>query len=420
MSAVHPTQKTTAKEQGRALWVSTTAFTICFAVWTIFSIIGVRIKQELGLSEAQFGLLIGMPILTGSLIRIVLGIWTNRYGGRLVYTVTMVAAALSTFLLAYATTYPQMLLAGLGVGIAGGSFAVGVAYVSPFFPPEKQGTALGIFGAGNVGAAVTKFLAPLVLVAYGWQMVAQVWAAGLLLTAVVFWFTTEDDPKFRARRETSQPRKSFLSEFAPLKNVQVWRFSLYYFFAFGGFVALALWLPRYLVGVYGFNLETAGMIAAAYSIPGSIFRAYGGALSDRIGARKIMYAMFAVSAVATLILSVPEGGAVLHITPVVFVAVTFVLGFVMSLGKAAVYKHIPAYYPEHVGAVGGVVGMMGGLGGFILPVAFGFLKDWTGLWSSCFMLLFAIVAISMVWMNASIRRFKRRALEGAPAGAYGR
>jgi NNP family nitrate/nitrite transporter-like MFS transporter len=373
MSAVHQTQTITAKEQGRALWVSTTAFTICFAVWTIFSIIGVRIKQELGLSEAQFGLLIGMPILTGSLIRIVLGIWTNRYGGRLVYTVTMVAAAISTFLLAYATTFPEMLFAGLGVGIAGGSFAVGVAYVSPFFPPEKQGTALGIFGAGNVGAAVTKFLAPLVLVAYGWQTVAQVWAAVLLLTAAVFWFTTEDDPKFRARREVSQPRKSFLSEFAPLRNVQVWRFSLYYFFAFGGFVALALWLPRYLVGVYGFNLETAGMIAAAYSIPGSIFRAYGGALSDKIGARKIMYAMFAVSAVATLILSVPEGGTVLHITPVVFVAVTFVLGFVMSLGKAAVYKHIPAYYPEHVGAVGGVVGMMGGLGGFILPVAFGFL-----------------------------------------------
>ncbi|ACP23179.1 probable nitrate transporter protein (plasmid) [Sinorhizobium fredii NGR234] len=417
MSTVHQTKNISATEQGRALWISTAAFTICFAVWTIFSIIGVRIKQELGLSEAQFGLLIGMPILTGSLIRIVLGIWTNRYGGRLVYTVTMLAAALSTFLLAHATTYPEMLLAGLGVGLAGGSFAVGVAYVSPFFPPEKQGTALGIFGAGNVGAAVTKFLAPFVLVAYGWQMVAQVWAAGLLHTAVVFWFTTEDDPKFRARRETSQPRKSFLSEFAPLRNVQVWRFSLYYFFAFGGFVALALWLPRYLVGVYGFSIETAGMIAAAYSIPGSIFRAYGGALSDRIGARKIMHAMFAVSAVATLILSVPEGGAVLHITPVVFVGATFVLGFVMSLGKAAVYKHIPAYYPEHVGAVGGVVGMMGGLGGFILPVAFGFLKDWTGLWSSCFMLLFAIVAISMIWMNASIRQYKRRAVESAPAGA---
>ncbi|WP_423827811.1 MFS transporter, partial [Sinorhizobium meliloti] len=228
----------------------------------------------------------------------------------------------------------------------------------------------------------------------------------------------------RARRDVGAPRKSFLSEFEPLKNVQVWRFSLYYFFSFGGFVALALWLPRYLVGVYGFDIETAGMIAAAYSIPGSIFRAYGGALSDKLGARKIMYAMFAVSAVATAILSIPAGAAggamPILVTPVVFVVVTFVLGFVMSLGKAAVYKHIPVYYPSHVGAVGGIVGMMGGLGGFVLPIAFGFLKDVTGLWSSCFMLLFVIVAVSMVWMNVSIRQIKREADRGVPAGALAR
>ncbi|WP_034857849.1 MFS transporter [Sinorhizobium sojae] len=423
MSALHQTHKISQNEQARALWISTVAFTICFAVWTIFSIIGVRIKDELGLSEAQFGLLIGMPILTGSLVRVVLGIWTSRFGGRLVYSVTMVAAALATFLLAHATTYPQMLLAGLGVGLAGGSFAVGVAYVSPFFPPERQGTALGIFGAGNVGAAVTKFLAPLLLVPFGWEVVAGVWAAVLLLTAIVFWFTTQDDPQFRARRTQRAPRKSLAAEFEPLKNMQVWRFALYYFFAFGGFVALALWLPRYLVGVYDFRIETAGMIAAAYSIPGSIFRAYGGALSDKIGARRIMYAVFVVSAVATLILSVPAGysrGAVpIDVTPALFVVTIFVLGFVMSLGKAAVYKHIPAYYPKHVGAVGGVVGMMGGLGGFVLPIAFGFLKDITGLWSSCFMLLFAIVAISLLWMNSSIRQFKRRA-EATPAGAFAR
>ncbi|HXV30194.1 MAG TPA: MFS transporter, partial [Sinorhizobium sp.] len=226
------------------------------------------------------------------------------------------------------------------------------------------------------------------------------------------------------RRNIRAPRKSLSQEFAPLKNVQVWRFALYYFFAFGGFVALALWLPRYLVGVYDFRIETAGIVAAAYSIPGSIFRAYGGALSDRIGARKIMYAVFAVSAVATLILSMPVGRAggvaPIAVTPAVFVVTIFVLGFVMSLGKAAVYKHIPAYYPNHVGAVGGVVGMMGGLGGFVLPIAFGFLKDMTGLWSSCFMLLFAIVAVSLVWMNASIRQFKRRAAESRPAGAFAR
>ena len=164
-----PTPSSQDRAATRALSMSTIAFTVCFAVWTIFSIIGVKIKAELGLSETQFGLLIGMPILTGSLVRIVLGIWTDRFGGRLVYTATMLAAAVATFLLAFATTYTQMLIAALGVGLAGGSFAVGVAYVSRFYPAGKQGTALGIFGVGNVGAAVTKFVAPFVLLAWGWQ-----------------------------------------------------------------------------------------------------------------------------------------------------------------------------------------------------------------------------------------------------------
>ena len=403
-------QPTSTRERAVALWMSTFAFTICFAVWTIFAIIGIRIKEDLGLSEAQFGLLVGTPILTGSLVRILLGVWTPRFGGRLVYTLTMLAAALSTLLLSHATTFPQMLLAGLGVGLAGGSFAVGVAYVSPFFPAEKQGTVLCIFGAGNVGAALTKFVAPFVLVAAGWQMVAQVWAAALIFTACLFWFTTSDDPAFKSRRESKGPKRSLREEFAPLKKAQVWRFSLYYFFAFGGFVALALWLPRYLVGVYGFDIATAGMVAAAYSIPGSIFRALGGVLSDRKGARSVMYGMFAVSAVATLILSLPSG-----ITPAVFIVVVFVLGFVMSLGKAAVYKHIPAYYPDSVGAVGGVVGMVGGLGGFILPIAFGLLKDASGLWSSCFLLLFAVVAVSLIWMHLSIRQMERPSVSAVAA-----
>ncbi|PYE86717.1 MFS transporter [Phyllobacterium leguminum] len=402
-----------AGEPAKALWISTFAFTVCFAVWTIFAIIGVRIKQDLGLTEAQFGLLVGTPILTGSVIRIVLGIWTNRYGGRLLYTLTMLTAAVATFLLSYATTYTQMLIAGLGVGLAGGSFAVGVAYVAPFFPPSKQGTALGIFGAGNVGAAVTKFVAPFVLIAWGWQAVAEIWALALAATGIIFWFTTSDDPAFRERRSSRVAPKTLRQEFAPLKNVQVWRFSLYYFFAFGGFVALSLWLPRYLVGVYGFDLGVAGMIAAAYSIPGSIFRAFGGMLSDKKGARSVMYAMFAVSAVATLILSLPAAS----ISPVVFIAVIFVLGFVMSLGKAAVYKHIPAYYPDSIGAVGGIVGMMGGLGGFILPIVFGLLKDMTGLWSSCFMLLFAIVAASLIWMHLSVKQLQRQQHTGSAVAA---
>jgi NNP family nitrate/nitrite transporter-like MFS transporter len=224
----------------RALWLSTIAFTVCFAVWTIFAIIGVRIQQDLGLDETQFGLLVGTPILTGSLSRIFLGIWTDQYGGRLVYTLTMLAAAAATFLLSFATTYPWMLVAALGVGLAGGSFAVGIAYVSKWYPPEKQGTVLGIFGVGNVGAAVTKFVAPFVLVAFGWQMVAVVWAAVLTVMAIIFWFTTDDDPEIKARRERKEKPRGLLLQLAPLRYQQVWRFSLYYFFVFGGFVALAL------------------------------------------------------------------------------------------------------------------------------------------------------------------------------------
>lgn len=414
----------------QALVMSTIAFTVCFAVWTIFAIIGVRIKQELGLNETEFGLLVGTPILTGSLVRIVLGIWTDRYGGRLVSTATMLAAAAATFLLAYAHTYGQILVAALGVGLAGGSFAVGVAYVSRFFPAGKQGTALGIFGVGNVGAAVTKFLAPLVLLAWGWQSVAEIWAAALAVMAVVFWFTTGDDPVIRERRAgKAMPARSFWQEFAPLKNLQVWRFSLYYFFCFGAFVALSLWLPRYLIGVYGFGIATAGMIGAAYSIPASVFRAYGGVLSDRIGARTVLYWTFTVCAVATLVLSLPSADYVVRgisgpiafhfeIGPIAFIAVASVLGFFMSLGKAAVYKHIPAYYPQSVGAVGGVVGMIGGLGGFILPIAFGALNDLTGVWSSCFMLLFLIVVGCLAWMHFSIRRMERAAAAQAATLSY--
>ncbi len=407
-------------ETNRVLAMSTLAFTVCFAVWTIFSIIGVRIKQDLGLNDTQFGLLAGTPILTGSLIRIFLGIWSDQYGGRVVYFWTMVTAAIATFLLSYAESYEMMLIAALGVGIAGGSFAVGIAYVSKFYPKEKQGTALGIFGAGNVGAAVTKFVAPFVLVAYGWETVAQVWAAALLVTAVIFWFTTTDDPDLKRRRATGQKPEPFTAMLRPLANLQVWRFSLYYFFVFGAFVALALWLPRYLVGVYSLDIKTAGMIAAFYSVPASIFRIYGGHLSDRYGARTVMYWTFFVSAVCCFLLAYPPTDYVvkgvrgpisftLEMGIVGFTVLVFVLGFFMSLGKAAVYKHIPVYYPDKVGAVGGIVGLVGGLGGFILPILFGALLDLTGVWTSCFMLLFLIVSVALIWMHAAIRRMEREA-----------
>lgn len=400
-------------EQNKALFFSTFSFTVCFAVWTIFSIIGLKIKQDLGLTDTQFGILVATPILTGSLSRLILGIWTDQYGGRLVYFILMLTTAIAAYLLSTVSTYEMFLVAALGVGLAGGSFAVGIAYVSQWYEKEKQGTALGIFGMGNVGAAVTNFGAPFLVVALGWQQTAQVYSAVLVVTALIFWFMTKDDPKLIARREKNEPHRSILEQLQPLKNIQVWRFSLYYFFVFGAFVALALWLPRYYVGMYGLELQTAGMLAAAYALPGSIFRALGGWMSDKWGARAVMYWTFLGSLVCLFIMSYPATEytiAGIHepinfsiaISLPVFVAITIALGFFMSLGKAAVYKHIPVYYPDHVGSVGGIVGLIGGLGGFCLPIAFGFMNDMIGVWTSCFMLLFAITAIATIWMHMAV------------------
>ncbi len=407
-------------KQTAALSMSTLAFTSCFAVWTIFSIIGVQLKDDLGLNETQFGLLVATPILTGSLSRIFLGIWADQYGGRIVYVAVMITAAFATLLLSFVDTYLLMLLAALSIGLAGGTFAVGVAYVSKWYPKEKQGTALGIFGVGNVGAAVTSFVAPFVLVAFGWETVAQVWAAALIVTAGAFWFLTEDDPEFRARKECGEKSKGIMEQLKPLRHVQVWRFSLYYFFVFGAFVSLALWLPRYFIGVYGLDIKTAGILTSFFAVPAALFRAYGGFLSDKYGARAIMYLAFGISVVCTFMLSYPNTDYVIHgiegpivfstrVGLVPFVMLIFVLGFFMSLGMAAVYKHIPVYYSENVGAVGGLVGMVGGLGGFFLPIAFGVMNDLTGIWTSCFMLLFALVVTAITWMHSAIRRMERAA-----------
>jgi len=416
---MHELDGITSGQQTKSLAVSTIAFTVCFAVWTIFSIIGIKIKQNLGLTDSQFGLLVATPILTGSLSRIFLGIWTDQFGGRIVLVCLMVTTSIATWLLSSVTTYEMYLVAALGVGLAGGSFAVGIAYVSRWYASDKQGTALGIFGMGNVGAAITNFGAPFLLVAYGWENVAKIYAAVLFAMAIIFWFTTEEDPVTKARKQRGEKVKPALMQMEPLKHARVWRFATYYFFVFGGYVALALWLPRYYMGVYDLEIQTAGMLAAAYALPGSVFRALGGWVSDKVGARTVMYITFIGCLICLFFLSYPATDYLVHgikgpikfsiaIGLVPFVIITIFLGFFMSLGKAAVYKHIPIYYPDHVGSVGGLVGLVGGLGGFILPITFGIMNDFIGVWTSCFMVLFAIVAISLIWMHIAIIISDRR------------
>ena len=421
-----PTQDFRPAASYRALILATAAMAICFAVWVIFSIVGLELQKELGFSQTAFGLLVATPILTGSISRLALGIWSELYGGRIVFSLLMLVVAGCAFLLPFATTYGMLIAIGLGLGLAGGSFSVGVVYVAAWFPREKQGAALGLFGMGNAGAALTSFFAPMLLAAMDWRHAANVYGVVMLATTVLFFLLAQDDPLTRARRVSGAKSIGIAERFAPLKNLQVWRFSTYYFLVFGGFIALTSWLPRYYMGVYHVELAVAGMLAASFTFPTAVFRAVGGLLADRYGARRMMYISFSASLLCLFLLSYPathyviegiRGPIAFTIAPSMIerASVLFVLGFFMALGMAAVFKHIPTYYPQHVGAVGGLVGMIGGLGGFVLPIAFGLMNDLVGIWSSCFMLLFAVAGISLLWMHFSILRLNRQRHPGLKA-----
>jgi NNP family nitrate/nitrite transporter-like MFS transporter len=418
-AAIAQSVKPTKALQYQALILSTGAFTVCFAVWTLFSIVGIKIKQELSLDDSEFGLLVATPVLTGALSRLFLGLLSDRFGGRRVFALLMLLTAVAVYAVSVVSQFSLFLVAALGLGFAGGSFAVGVSYVSNWFERAQQGTALGIFGAGTVGTAVTTFGAPLLVDALGWRETVQLYAAALAIAAVVFYLLTREDPASTARATGTVKPRRLADQLSPLARLQVWRFSLYYFFVFGAFVALASWLPRYYMGMYGLSLANAGLLTTAYALPAAAFRALGGWIADRIGARTVMYLTFIVSSMTCFALSYPATDYVVHgidgpiafsfeIALPAFVALTIVLGFFMAIGMAAVYKHIPVYYPEHVGAVGGLVGAIGGLGGFVLPIAFGVMNDVTGVWTSCFMLLFALVAMALAWMHGAIRLMERR------------
>ncbi len=418
VTKVARTSSPTKYSQYQALILSTGAFTVCFAVWTLFSIIGVKIKQELNLNDSEFGLLVATPVLTGALSRLFLGLLSDKFGGRRIFALLMLLTAGAVYSVSRVSSFPMFLLAALGLGFSGGSFAVGVSYVSNWFDRARQGTALGIFGAGTIGTAVTTFGAPLLVNAFGWRETVQIYAGVLAIAAVIFYLLTNEDPASAARSAGTAKSRKLSDQLAPLARLQVWRFSLYYFFVFGAFVALASWLPRYYMGMYGLSLARAGLLTTAYALPAALFRALGGWISDRIGARMVMYLTFIVASIACFVLSYPATDYVVHgikgpiafsfeIALPAFVTLTVILGFFMAIGMAAVYKHIPAYYPDHVGAVGGLVGAIGGLGGFVLPIAFGLMNDFIGVWTSCFMLLFGLVILALAWMHGAIRMMER-------------
>jgi NNP family nitrate/nitrite transporter-like MFS transporter len=383
---------------------STFAFTICFAVWVMFSIIGIPIRETLDLNETQFGLLAATPILSGSLIRLPVGMWTDRHGGRIVFFILMLSTVVPIWLITYATEYWQFLVLGLFVGVAGGAFSVGIAYVARWFTRARQGFAMGIFGAGNAGAALTKFVAPTLVVVYGWQMVPRVYAIAMLITAILFWFFTYTDQGHHVHKSLT-----VREQLSVLKDPKVWKLCQFYSIVFGGYVALSLWMTKFYIDEYGFGIQTAALIAAIFVLPSGVIRAAGGWLSDRYGAHPVTWWVLLVSWVCLFFMSYPQTQLTIHtidgdltfkigLNAWMFTALLFVVGIAWGFGKASVFKYISDTYPENIGVISGIVGLAGGMGGFLLPIMFGALVDITGVRSSIFMLLWGVTLVSLIWM----------------------
>ena len=410
------------------LVMSTLGFTLMFAVWLMFGVLGIPIRDEFGLTDVQLAWVVAVAILNGAIWRLPAGIAADRFGGRRVFIAMLLITAIPAFLVSTATSYSHLLFYAFLVGFAGNSFSVGIAWVSAWWPQRQQGFALGVFGAGNVGASVTKLIGPALIAAIpaagfldglvpgGWRFVPFLYVILLLVLAVATWIWTPH------REIRPGQGRSIGSMLTPLRQLRVWRFSFYYLVVFGAYVALAAWLPKYSVDVYGMPLSQAALLTALFIFPASLLRPFGGYLADKVGARRMMYATFVMVLLASGVLMMPYGYIVLsmpngdqnavmpwEVGTMLFTALVFIIGCAMGLGKAAVYKYIPEYFPDDVGAVGGLVGSLGALGGFFLPLLFAYTGALTGFPQSTFFVLFIVSLIANLWMHFTVVKMLHRA-----------
>ena len=383
------------------LAVTTWAFIVCFAVWLMFGVTGIPIRRELGLNALEFGLLTSTPVLTGALFRLPLGIWTDRFGGRIVMFLLLIFCAVPVWLSSYASQLWQFLLLGLALGLVGASFAVGTPYVARFFPKERRGFAMGVFGAGTTGAAINMFIAPVLIARYGWQSVPKFYAVALLVTAAIFWLLSAPDPG------AGKSSVSLRQQLTVLRDPRVWKYCQYYSIVFGGFTALSVWMPQYFVQEYGFGIAQAALLAACFSLPAGVLRALGGWLADRFGAHNVTWWVLWAAWISLFLLSYPQTEFIVHtirgpvqfyigLSWLIFTTLLFALGLAFACGMASTFKYVGDDFPENMGVVTGIVGLAGGLGGFLLPIIFGTVLDWLGISSSCFMFLYGVVWVSLI------------------------
>jgi MFS transporter, NNP family, nitrate/nitrite transporter len=379
----------------RALGLATAAFTVCFFAWSLLGPLGPTLQKQLHLSEFKLAVAVAIPVVLGSVMRIPIGILTERYGGRLVFTALMAYSVVPLVLLAlFHDSFGAVVGIGFLLGVTGASFAVGVPFVNRWYAKERQGFALGLYGMGMGGTVLAALTVP--KIAKHWSLATPFWVAAVLMAvmAVVFWIVARDAPAAGSRRPPSfaAPIQIFRS------SVRARALTLFYFLSFGGFVAMFLYLPKLLTGVHDLSKTDAGYRAAGFALLAVIARPVGGWLADRIGAERVLRISFA----ATIALAVMLAASYEHMVPLTIACLTMAVA--LGLGTGAVFKLVAQWFPEDVGTVTGVVGAAGGLGGFFPPLVMAVVKGVTGAYTFGFVLLAAVAAACLLVLTRIARR----------------
>lgn len=366
-----------------ALALATGALALGFAVWTLLSPLAPTFRDLYALSATEVGLLVAVPVILGSLARIPLGLLTDRFGGRLVFSVMLLLLVIPVALAGLADSYGSLLAVGVLLGLGGALFAVGVPFVAGWFPPERRGFALGLYGMGNVGTAVSALVAPRVAEAAGMPWAFWLWIPLLVAMAALFWLAGRNAPGFQPLvTPVGQRFAVFRSE--PLS----WVLALFYFVTFGGFVAIGAYLPTLLVSEFGLERADAAARTSGFVVLATLARPLGGFLADRLGGAPVLNVAFGVVAAFAIVLAFNPG----------MVAITAAFlgsAWTLGLGNGAVFQLVAERFPRQAGVVTGLVGAAGGLGGFFPPLLMGFVRDVTGTYAIGWMLLseFALVCL---------------------------
>lgn len=358
-------------------------FDMCFTLWVLLGSLSIFITKDLGLNSAQQGLLVAIPTLSGSVMRIVMGLLSDRFGGKRIGIIMLIFLFLP-LLLAWLlpVSFSGIVLIGLMLGVAGSSFAVALPLASHWYPASRQGLIMGITAAGNIGTVVANLLAPSLAKSYGWHAVMGLAMLPLAVVLLVFIFSAKDSP--------TRPRSLALKQYiSALRSSDMWWFCLFYSITFGGFVGLSTFLPLFLKNQYTFNPVTAGLFTALAAFLGSTFRPLGGFLSDKLGGVRLLTVLLPAIGILYGLISLLPGVSLM----------TWLLLLIMvclGLGNGSVFQLVPLRFRTEIGIASGLVGAFGGVGGFLLPTLLGSIKQLSGSYSLGLVILAIITFIALI------------------------